>query len=68
MGYQSQNLYLGAPITMKIQDCVFGSDTFLFDEEGADIFALVVGDMKIDPFEGLTLEGFLLGEDRVDVV
>ena len=53
---------------MEIEDCVLGSYIFLFDEDCADIFALVVGDMEIDPFEGLALEGFLFGEDGVDVV
>lgn len=53
---------------MEIEDCISGSDIFLFDEEGADIFTLVVGDMEIDPFEGLTLEDFFLGEDRAYVV
>ena len=51
MRHKSQNLYFGASIAMKVENCIFGMHILLFDEYGTDIFALIVGDVEVNSLE-----------------
>ena len=68
MRHKSQNLYFGASIAMKVENCIFGMHILLFDEYGTDIFALIVGDVEVNSLEESSFKCLLFAEDRVDVV
>lgn len=53
---------------MKVEDGLSRIYIFLFDDESADIFTLVVGDSKVDTFNNMGIDDLFFGTNRVDIV
>ncbi len=64
----SQYLYFSTSVAMKVEDGLSRIYIFLFDDESADIFTLVVGDIKVDTFNNMGIDDLFFGTNRVDIV
>ena len=53
---------------MEVEDSIGYNCVFLSEKHGTDMFTLIVGDSEVDPLDVMTLDEFLFGTDRADVV
>lgn len=63
-----QYFNFGASIAMQIQDSFSYIRLFLFDDDGTDIFALIIDDLEIETLDDLVFDELLFRQDGVYVV
>ena len=53
---------------MEVEDGVFGVVVLIFEEDGGDAFAVLVGEVEIDSFEEVAVEGLFFGAEMGEIV
>lgn len=64
----AQNFDFGASIAMQIEDCFSNICVLLFNDDGTDIFALIIDDLKIESLDDLVFDELLFWQNGVYVV